>query len=273
MAFRKRTAGGGGGGSGFEDVDTLPTGNAIKVAQVYLRTTDETLWVGREVSGTKSLRRVSSNFSFGSPARTFTTDTARDTHFTANAADLAQYDNDPNLLIQVGSGNSIEYQHRVSSAWAEVDIFLRGEKGDKGDTPAAQGQLIASTTLPTGQIAAAAPSWTLESGIPSSISLGDVGSTTDTGLFVPKSRAVNSQRGWLFSLTINDVVEAECTFDIGSGALNLNATTATMFGGSDAPDITVYYVRAVDAPYFYVVNTSFTIAATDTVKVNAYILQ
>ena len=118
----------------------------------------------------------------------------------------------------------IAVQAGTSKVWrkvtpAELLTLLDVSTDDESTTTTtgSQGQLIATITLPTGTITSSAlHAWTLSSGIPSGISLAVFSGTDDVSLVIPKKRVADEQRGWLFAIVVNDVVEAECTFDIGN---------------------------------------------------------
>ena len=104
--------------------------DSTKTYHYYNRAVDTIYTVGSFVATvvTPTYRHLDSNFSFGNPALVFADDAARDAHFVATPTDLTQYDNDPNLIIQVGTA----YQHRFASTWTDVSILLRGAMGDPG---------------------------------------------------------------------------------------------------------------------------------------------
>ena len=104
--------------------------DSTKFYHYYERASDTVFTVENFVATvvTPTYRHLDSNFSFGNPALVFADDAARDAHFVATPTDLTQYDNDPNLIIQVGTA----YQHRFSSTWSDVSILLRGAMGDPG---------------------------------------------------------------------------------------------------------------------------------------------
>ena len=141
----------------------------------------------------------------------------------------------------------------------------------------AQGQLIATMTLPTGDIddGQRFENWVLESGIPSGFSVADRtirGTTyTDTTLHVPKTRVIPAQQGWLVSLVVNDVVREECTFNFGhesnsAGAFLIygNVELRVRHSNSSTTTLRNFYATA---------DYDFTIPGTDTVELKLYILQ
>lgn len=71
-----------------------------------------------------------SGFLFGTGTSIFADNAARDAYFTANPAQLTQYNNNEFLLIQVGTG----FQRRQNNAWIVVTNIVTGPKGQKGDT-------------------------------------------------------------------------------------------------------------------------------------------
>ena len=69
-----------------------------------------------------------SGFRFGTPRVSVADNAARNTYFTTNPGELTQYDEDPFLVIAVGTG----YQYRTNDAWADVAVVLVGERGLPG---------------------------------------------------------------------------------------------------------------------------------------------
>ena len=92
----------------------------------------------------KVLIRVSSGFGYGSPTVSVADDAARDLYFTNNPSELVQYDESPNVFIQVGTG----LQHRVAGAWDDAAGFIQGLPGIQGP-PGGMGGI--GQTGPPGQ--------------------------------------------------------------------------------------------------------------------------
>ena len=98
----------------------------------------------------------------GPPTNTFTAatqaaaETARDTYETANAAWLAQYDDEPTYTIAISwpaTPTNTVYQARRASAWADITPIIRGPIGNRGlaggDGMAVALAFLESATAPT----------------------------------------------------------------------------------------------------------------------------
>ena len=142
-----------------------------------------------------------------------------------------------------------------------------------------QGEHIATITVAAGAYTARTPlqNWVLESGIPTGFSTRDatVGATTytDADLIVPPKRVISSQRGWLVSLVVDDVVVAETTMDIGARYVQ-DDTIIPLEAGSSYPELELFYITnqypmAIGVGF----TEDFTVVASSPVEVKLHILQ
>ena len=222
----------------------------------------------------RSGSRGSGGLLFGTGTSIFADNAGRDTYFTANPNQLTQYNNNEFLLIQVGTG----FQRRHNDTWIIVTNIVRGPTGVKGDTGPptnAMGQHLATMTFPPGiNTSSLVRPWVLEPNIPSGISGRAYLSVPNADLVVPKKPVVNTQRGWLAQLVINDAVESEAFFSLGAGGFSGGSVSAVLFGGDDAPNITVSYFIKDEPPYFAANPAeTFTIDPANTVELKLSILQ
>ena len=111
--------------------------------------------IGSGGSGSGSGLRVVRSFSAATLAAART---ARDTYYTANPTELAELDANTNLLIRLDetTGNTSEWEFRLSNAWSVANNVAQGERGPRGDPgsdaaiPAAASQAEATAGAETG---------------------------------------------------------------------------------------------------------------------------
>ena len=147
-----------------------------------------------------------------------------------------------------------------------------------GISPGPVGQHIATITLPTGEVTADdVLGWTVESGIPSSISGRAFDGVDNADIVIPSTRAVDTQRGWFVALEKNDTViaEASCLLSYyqASGA-TIPDEVLWLRSGAGNPVIRVV-INWVEFPVhiFAAVDDDFTVDAADTFEIKLYILQ
>ena len=157
-----------------------------------------------------------------------------------------------------------------------TELFISQLKAEI--SPSVVGQHIATITLPTGEVTADdVLGWTVESGIPSSISGRAFDGVDNADIVIPSTRAVDTQRGWFVALEKNDTViaEASCLLSYyqASGA-TIPDEVLWLRSGAGNPVIRVV-INWVEFPVhiFAAVDDDFTVDAADTFEIKLYILQ
>ena len=199
------------------------------------------------------------------------------------AAEITLYDisTDPATVTILGAATAAEIPAGA------IVLYTDGTGPSKAMTmaqvkafvsPSVVGQHIATITLPTGEVTADdVLGWTVESGIPSSISGREFDGVDNADIVIPSTRAVDTQRGWFVALEKNDTViaEASCLLSYyqASGA-TIPDEVLWLRSSAGNPVIRVV-INWVEFPVhiFAAVDDDFTVDAADTFEIKLYILQ